>query len=156
MQIFFGEDFLFKIDLYACSEKLAHVHKFLYHYNKINESSACARISSKKCFSMLMAVEKAKSILEERKLLEENAEAIFYRCIWTKLFYIKSLPHHKRDYEKIFNEQDCLYILDGQNTFFLRINRLNRFLLKKIAHKQYVFANMLIDFNNFYKRPYSK
>ena len=155
-ELFFWEDFLFKLCLYASSKKLVQVHKFLYHYNRINFDSATSKISSEKCLSMLNAVQESMAFLVLKKLYEENSEAMIYRLLWTKLFYVKSLPASKRCYDRIFYESEKKIILSRNNRYIARFNAQNILLLWLIAKKHYLCANCLINMNNFFRRPYSK
>lgn len=153
-EIFFGEDFLFKIECLSVAKKVFYVNKFTYHYNKFNENSACQKISSKKCLSMLNAVRKSVETVKNHGLYENYKDSIDYRIVWTKLFYLKSLPLFNRKINSIFSDEEKNIL--RKNIGGGRFSKANQLLIRLLVKNHYITANVLISINNLFRRPYSK
>ena len=151
-EIFFWEDFLFKIQLLCKSVGGGYIDKYLYHYYCFNECSVCQKIDSSKSMSMLEAVNKVKEILHNEKLYDKYKYWMDYRILWTKLFYIKSLPKRKRNWKIIFDDSEIQNIRLYEDKF----NKSMKILLKFISKKMFYFADLFIDINNFIKGSYKK
>lgn len=149
--IFFWEDFLLKIQILSVAKKALYVNKYVYHYNRMNEESACQKISRKKCESMMRAVKKTELILKEKKLYKIYKEEMDFRIVWTKLFWLKSLPRQERHLVCTFSDSERTVL--GQN--IQKFNKFMRILVFLIVNKFYFLADMAIDTNNFFRRPYS-
>lgn len=150
-KIFFGEDVLFKIHVLSVAKKALYVNKCIYHYNRINSESACYRISKRKCESMMNATKKMQIILKEKELYETYREEMDYRIIWTKLFWIKSVPRKERDIESNFSDSERTILGGNKKRFSKSMNILIFFIVNRLNF----LANLVIDTNNFFRRPYS-
>ncbi len=102
--------------------------------------------------SMLEAINKVKEILHDEKLYDKYKYWMDYRILWTKLFYIKSLPKRKRNWKIIFDDSEIQNIRLYEDKF----NKSMKILLKFISKKMFYFADLFIDINNFIKGSYKK